>query len=259
MITFIAVSNCAYCGQDGTPTREEVLPLFLSRNRPFYRTVFDHERQIVRQGVITPVKDVCENCNNVTLSGLDQYAATLDRDYFLKPVGFLPNVEFRYDFHRLLRWLLKLIYNDDRTRAAPYETQEVVGYILGREPQPPRPISLFLGIIIPSRIIEGTPEILQPEGCGLGYTYFEGTITSDIAFSRFVQLNSYLFDVIAWKSSVSRAARHRNVELLCWREFLYELRPRQEKITVVAASLDYATLQEKHRMARLRYRAYLIR
>jgi hypothetical protein len=108
---------CAYCGEAGKPTREEVMPLFLSDNRPKYRTIVDHYRGKVRRGRITPVKGVCADCNGVTLSALDTYVSALDRDYFLNIIGFSPKITFRYHFDRLLRWLLKLSYNDDRTRA----------------------------------------------------------------------------------------------------------------------------------------------
>ena len=50
---------CVYCGEAGKPTKEEVMPLFLSDNRPEYRTIVDHYRGKVRRGRITAVKDVC--------------------------------------------------------------------------------------------------------------------------------------------------------------------------------------------------------
>ena len=98
------------------------MPLFLSDNRPLYRTVLDHRRKSVRPGRITSVRDTCEDCNGGVLSQLDNYASTLDREYFLHIVGSAQNIEFKYDFNRLLRWLLKLSYNDERTGPPPFET-----------------------------------------------------------------------------------------------------------------------------------------
>jgi hypothetical protein len=148
------------------------MPLSPSNNRPSYRTVLDHRRQSVRRGRITPVKDTCEDCNGGVLSRLDAYASALDREYFLHIIdSTTPNIEFRYDFHRLLRWLLKLSYNDDRTRPPPFETIVLVPYILGKEPTPPLHTNLLLGLITPSRTsreeqARGMPVIIKPETCG---------------------------------------------------------------------------------------------
>src|ERR1019366_8035505 len=125
------------------------MPLCLSDHRPSYRTVLDHRRNAVRRGRITSVRDTCEECNGGTLSALDTYASTLDRTHFMRIVGSSPNIQFRYDFDQLLRWLLKLTYNDDRTRRPPFETKIFVPYILGRIPNPPLHTDLLLALISP--------------------------------------------------------------------------------------------------------------
>jgi hypothetical protein len=108
----------------------------------------------------------------------------LDRKYFLEIVGFSPHLVFQYDFHRLLRWLLKLSYNDDSTRPEPFETKIFVPYILGRVPEPPFHTNLFLGLITPSRTTprqqaDGFPEILEPESCGVGFLYLSEPAKQD--------------------------------------------------------------------------------
>ena len=153
------------------------MPLFLSDNRPLYRTVLDYRRQSVRPGRITSVRDTCEDCNGGVLSQLDNYASALDRKHFLHIVGSAQNIEFKYDFKRLLRWLLKLSYNDDRTGPPPFETTTFVPYILGKEPNlRPFKATCFWGLIAPSRTSteqqkRGIPAILEPESCGVGYLY----------------------------------------------------------------------------------------
>jgi len=106
------------------------MPLFLSRNRPAYRTVLDHGRRLVRTGVVAAVRDVCEACNNGVLSSLDAYAAKLDRAYFAEIITASPGIEFQYEIKPLLRWLLKISYNDDRTRPLPYAVKPFVPFIL---------------------------------------------------------------------------------------------------------------------------------
>lgn len=226
------------------------MPLFLSRNRPTYRTVLDHGRRLVRTGIVAAVRDVCEDCNNVTLSGLDAYAAGLDRTYFRGIVGFSPNIEFQYEYKVLLRWLLKVTYNDDRTRLPPYETQPFVPFILGRETEPPFSTTVLLGLITPGvtpreQQAKGFPKTMEPESCGIGYLWYDQPAKSDIIFSRFVQINSYLFDVIAWRSGVSRQVRRRHVSKICQIHRLFELRPADKSVVISAGMMDYLTFQTK--------------
>ncbi len=178
------------------------MPLFLSRNRPFYRTVLDHGRSVVRRGLVTAVRDVCEECNGVKLSALDNYASRLDREYFIKIVDFSRPIKLRYEFDQLLRWLLKTTYNDDRTRSAPYQAEMFVPYILGLESRPPLRTNLLLGLISPSlttaeQRARGLPEILEPESCGVGFLHINQPAGPDIPFSPLVQINLYLFELIS--------------------------------------------------------------
>jgi len=249
------MSVCAYCKAEGKPTKEEVMPLFLSRNRPFYRTVLDHGRGVVRRGLVTAVKDVCEECNGVKLSALDNYAAQLDRQYFVKIFDFSRPIAFRYKFDLLLRWLLKIAYNDDRTRSAPYQAEMFVPYILGVEPRPPRRTNLLLGLISPSATTaeqrgKGLPEILEPESCGVGFLYVNKPAGPDIAFSRLVQINSYLFEVISWKPSVSRPTARRHLAKICQIHSLQELRPDLESVTIEKPSMDFVKFQTEYMIRR---------
>jgi hypothetical protein len=226
------------------------MPLFLSRNRPTYRTVLDQGRQLVRSGIVAPVRDVCEDCNGRILSSLDAYAAKLDQSYFTQIVGFSPKIDFQYEYKPLLRWLLKVSYNDDRTRPAPYETKPFVPFILGREPEPPFVTTVLLGLITPGvtpreQQAKGFPKVMEPESCGIGYLSYDQPAKDDIAFSRFVQINSYLFDVIAWRAGVSRPVRRRHVAKICRIHRLFELRPADKSVVISGGMMDYLTFQAK--------------
>lgn len=225
------------------------MPLFLSRNRPAYRTVIDHGRQIVRLGIVPSVRDVCEDCNGGILSALDAYVASLDRDFFTRIVGFSPEVEFQYDLGLLLRWLLKIMYNDDRTRTAPYQTERFVPFILGHEAEPPVATTVLLGLITPSvtpreQQAKGFPRTMEPESCGVGYMSYDEPAKSDVVFSRFVQINSYLFDVIAWRRGVSRPVRHHHVAKICQIHQLFELRPGNDRVDI-SAGTDFLTFRTR--------------
>ena len=242
---------CAYCKAEGRPTREEVMPLFLSRNRPLYRTVLDHDRAIVRRGLVTSVRDGCEECNGVTLSALDNYAAQLDREYFVKIVDFNRPIGFGYEFDLLLRWLLKVTYNDDRTRSPPYRAEMFVPYILGEESHPPRRTNLLLGLISSAvttaeQRARGLPEILAPESCGVGFLYVNKPAGPDIAFSRFVQINSYLFEIISWNPGASRPTARRHLAKICQIHLLKELRRDSEPVTIEKPSMDFVKFQTEY-------------
>jgi hypothetical protein len=231
------------------------MPLFLSRNRPMYRTVLDHDRRIVRRGLVTAVRDVCEECNNVKLSALDSYASRLDRDYFLRIPDFRRPVNFQYDFNSLLRWLLKIIYNDDRTRPPPYAAERFVPYILSADSQPPLRTNLLLGFISPSETTEqqraeGFPEILEPESCGVGHLYVNRPAGPDIELSRFVQINSYFFQVIAWKDSVARPVSRRHLARICELHRLQELKAKNESVIFEKPSMDFLRFQTDYAIRR---------
>lgn len=104
---------CAYCDHDRRLTREELFPKFLTRRTPKGAHI-DHGRPQKPLQAITVIRDVCAACNNEVLGSLDGYAAKLTDRYFglllEKPV----KVQFECDTDRLLRWLLKLLFNDAR-------------------------------------------------------------------------------------------------------------------------------------------------
>ena len=66
---------CAYCKSAGPLTREEIFPKFLSE-KVGYTTFVDQTRDGAVLGPVT-VRDVCEQCNGVRLSALDNYVASL--------------------------------------------------------------------------------------------------------------------------------------------------------------------------------------
>jgi hypothetical protein len=231
------------------------MPLFLSRNRPMYRTVLDHDRGVVRRGLVTAVRDVCEECNGVKLSALDNYASRLDRDYFLIIPDFRSPVKFRYGFDLLLRWLLKIIYNDDRTRPPPNAAERFVPYILGADSRPPLRTNLLLGLIsafetTQQQRAEGLPAILEPESCGVGYLYVNRPAGPDIELSRFVEIDSYFFQVIVWKESVARPVSRRYLAKICDLHRLQELKATNESVIFEKPSMDFLKFQADYAIRR---------
>ncbi len=111
------MATCAYCGTTGKCTREHILPRFL----------YDHvdvaalggidawnESTQSRVGGQHAIKDVCPQCNNGPLSELDAYGKSFLRSNGLLAPLYVSSLTVEYDYHLLLRWLLKLVFNSAR-------------------------------------------------------------------------------------------------------------------------------------------------
>jgi hypothetical protein len=220
-------------------TREELFSQFLQRGDPSYRTFVDYERSLVRRGRGPAVRDVCGQCNNVRLGALDQYGASLYRSSFKHPVLIQTEVVFAYDYHRLLRWLLKLAYNDERTRSEPYDIKPLAPYILSDQTAPPLPISLLVGIVVPSLTTveqqqKGFPKFLYPEP----------PLQDQVAFARLVAFNAYVFEITPWRKGAPESLPSRWTKFVCMRNKLFELRSDTQEVVIVPGFTDFLTFQK---------------
>src|SRR5262249_13651963 len=87
--------RCAYCSEECSLTREHVWPEgFLDRVRQTEDYAHYSPKSGVVHGADYTVRDVCATCNNIKLSGLDQYFCALYDQYFYDPKGPNSVVEF---------------------------------------------------------------------------------------------------------------------------------------------------------------------
>lgn len=229
-------------------TREELFSQFLQREDPSYRTFVDYERSSVRRGRGPTVRDVCGPCNNSRLGALDQYGAALYRSFFKHPVRIRTEISFAYDFNKLLRWLLKLAYNDERTRHEPYEIRPFASYILSDQAAAPLPTSLLAGIVVPSPTTaaqqqRGFPEFLYPERHTLARLFLEPPIQQHVAFSRLVAFKAYVFEIIAWRSDAPPSLRRQCIAEMCRRNRLSELRSDIDEVVILSGFTDFLNFQ----------------
>ena len=202
--------NCAYCGSTDQLTREHIFPDFLGRSYPTYRTYLDPERGKVPRRSPPTIRDVCRRCNNENLSLLDDYGRNLNQRYFSVLVDPPIDISFVYDFHLLLRWLLKLCYNEARTREVPTESyRQFIPYILGRIPAPPVPTFILLGIIASVQTTRrgsenGTGNLLRPQVHRFGDLQVP-VMQDRVILARLVSFNSYFFGTLAWEEEVPLA------------------------------------------------------
>jgi hypothetical protein len=103
---------CAYCGSEGTLTREHLWPASLHRRLVEANSQSGNLfwlRRINKEIEGEPtLKDVCVACNNGVLSHLDAYICQLFDRYFARIVQRHERVQFRYDYHLLKRSLCLL-------------------------------------------------------------------------------------------------------------------------------------------------------
>jgi hypothetical protein len=202
---------CAYCDRDRKLTREELFPSFLIRGALPGANI-DHTRPSKPHEAITVIRDVCATCNNEVLGSLDAYGAELSRNYFNRILMERPVwSEFVCDTELLLRWLLKLLFNDARASkgALPDRYLSLRRFILGQDPASPFGLEVLLGLIEPFSP-PGSSEILDPEGhFGFSEFTFQHPEADRVAWFRGVFINSYLLSVLAWNANAVRPARKR--------------------------------------------------
>jgi hypothetical protein len=133
--------RCSYCEREGFMTREHVIPAFIYAlgKKDGGVTGWNLSAEKMMGGELK-VKDVCADCNNGVLSDLDAYAQSVLTRAGLTADQFEPSeVVLRYDFDRLLRWVMKVSFNSSRQAD---QQQELLtpyrGFILGKAPRPKR-------------------------------------------------------------------------------------------------------------------------
>ena len=109
---------CAYCKQETLPTREHVIPAFLYRFQKEFESKVVGWNEVAEKmvGGEQTVRDVCQTCNGVKLSSLDDYGKKLLTDNNMLKQNFdKSSLDFSHNYELLARWLLKISFNSSRT------------------------------------------------------------------------------------------------------------------------------------------------
>lgn len=181
-------------------TREHIWPKCIIE-RVNYSDRYSERAAKVFSGDAT-ISDVCADCNNGVLSGLDGYIAQVYDAHFAHFAKAGQPVEFRYDYDLLLRWLLKLSYNTARTVDKDIETlKRYVPYVLGNAPRP-ADASVVLQLVAPSYLArkdgDGPPIVekkLYPKSTRSARVQLEGK-ELDWCVIRVVSINSFYFYIV---------------------------------------------------------------
>jgi len=200
------------------------------------------------------IGDVCKRCNNGPLASLDNYVCDLHDRFFKAIVHSGDRIDFRFDFERLLRWLLKTAYNIARARGGTIEsTTDLVDYILNGTNRP-KGFRIFLQLIIPtptsSRVWLNMPNVpeIPPAPARIDFLDVRILVGFNIAFA--LSLNSYLFHVFKEDNRVPR-----NIRTPIWKNLIqnmpgaYEITNRHRAI-IYSSSLDFMTFVEGNSVLR---------
>jgi len=130
---------CAYCKLPEILTREHLWPAALHRRLMDANQQSESAFWLSRLQKDIPnepqIRDVCAQCNNGVLSGLDSYICTLfDLSFAHLPV-FNERILFEFDYHLLKRWLLKMSFNSARIHKSNdlFAIEALLPYILGED------------------------------------------------------------------------------------------------------------------------------
>lgn len=112
------MTSCVYCKQEKPLTREHILPSFIYKyqkstgNSKLLEWREKPQKMVEGEAVI---KDVCADCNNVTLSALDDHAKQiLNKAGVFTPRFMKKAVDLEYNYDLLSKWLLKVSFNSSR-------------------------------------------------------------------------------------------------------------------------------------------------
>jgi hypothetical protein len=211
--------TCAFCTKTESLTKEHVWPAALHRRLKKawdspgqnYFWLSRLQRDLPNEPVI---RDVCASCNNTTLSALDAYICELFDRYFVRIPNKGDTVHFRYDYHRLARWLLKISYNSCRANHGfdSFAFEPLRAYILGESLNHADSIRIFLELSHPTRIPkddlpEGTPAgtVYVPEVNRIGHMAFRCALGEKIV--RAIHLRGYTFLIAFFEPNASSKLR----------------------------------------------------
>ncbi len=144
------IMKCAYCDKKDKMTREHIIPnAFIKGMKVSEQVRWTRAAPIRVVGSDLVIKDVCAKCNGGELSKLDSYCLNLIKKFNNKIDINKKNAIFKYDYHKLARWLLKVSYNASRASKSNYTIslfENYKDYIMGKS-QNTNPISIHMAYL----------------------------------------------------------------------------------------------------------------
>lgn len=193
------MNACAYCGAAGPLTKDHVWPECFLEKTGRRAAHFSHQSGRAH-GADYVVADVCGRCNNVLLSPLDDYFCRLYDEYFIRAHGFDSVVPFKFDYHLLVRSLLKIAYNSARASGSDDSyLRPLCSYIREGSPLPTQ-LAVFAELVSPTLVRDSaSPAGMRPQ---LPIDFYRSAITKLLTpnghrvHSRIVAVGSFYFHLV---------------------------------------------------------------
>jgi hypothetical protein len=207
---------CAYCRETAVLTKEHLWPASLHDRLLAVNQQSESSFWLSRLQREIPsepqIRDVCANCNNKVLAELDGYICRSFDTYFAKSLRRDEKILFKYDYHRLQRWLLKLCYNSARIHSSVDREaiEQLLPYILSGADHLGRSTQLFVQLTYPQEVDRCEPEyenelpiLFEPTNNRVGHSFFEMHGIGK-KLLRVVHLRSFSFYIAFWPKGVRR-------------------------------------------------------
>ena len=162
---------CSYCNEDRKLTREHVIPSFLYqfiKSKTGKQVGWNEKAKKVLPSE-NCIKDVCSICNNDQLGSLDGYAKTFFTENKLLKNNFSnKEITLLYDFNKLHRWILKVLYNSSRASGSNSRIfHNHINYILKNDVLDNGHKLLIVGLLGPEILSESRANELNAKRSGI--------------------------------------------------------------------------------------------
>lgn len=178
------MKHCAYCDIPLTKkikTKEHIIPDGLIRLFPEQNITFTSNKAYKDNEGAT-ISDVCKTCNNGFLSVLDTYGEDIIKKFFMKKFKKSDELEIKFDFNKLSRWLLKIVYNHERVeKHSTTWFKRNIKYICGKEEKCDR-ISIFAGLHVDMNPMTEENGLYLPLSIGDDLKFYDAGILPFSAF-----------------------------------------------------------------------------
>ncbi|MDI1276339.1 hypothetical protein [Methylobacter sp.] len=238
--------KCAYCGEFGNLSREHIFPSsIIQRSDEKLMSLNDKSDSYFKSDLV--VKDVCENCNNGVLSNLDNQLCIVYDSCMHSPVMPGADAELSYDYHPLLRVLLKISFNSARASSdgirAVKAFRNLVPYIMGKTETAP---DVMLRLQIDTSAKKYNIENQQVEGLLKANILRSAKLAYDGPqksrfIVRLVAINSFWFYLILPTQTVDRAKKQAFLKgFKAWQlQPGLEVLPNQSSLNIPAEKTTY--------------------
>lgn len=248
---YLKKKECAYCKKEFDSNRkrsaEHIFPQVLLELFPEQDVSFTPERTFKDNFGLT-IADVCSECNNGILSGLDQYGGKLIKEQFLEEIDYNlkdSEIEKEIDYSIFVKWIIKITYNYMRSRKM--DCSFITKYIecILEDKEMPDAFNVFMGVHVnttplPERCYEYKPlEIVEEPrliGTALGLSMlhdlpldYNRVIISGSEATLCLRFGNAIIYIVFWKNSSIKEMRTKYVDLL-QKEFNFKmLKPGKNK------------------------------